>query len=227
MQDTKSSTTSTTWASSADVNNDLAEANVIVSKLSDKALLKMEVIQSLLENSDAYGGLRQRTTYTQKLKEAAEKLGKSVRTVRRLVEKWEQEGLPGLAQNQRLDKGKHRVDENWQEFILKTYKEGNKGSKRMTRQQVFIRAKARADDLGVKPLSHMTVYRILQPLIDKIEQAKSIRSPGWRGSRLSVKTRDGKDLQIEHSNQVWQCDHTLVDVLGSTDPLMQNRVENP
>ncbi|MEH2160659.1 MAG: Mu transposase C-terminal domain-containing protein [Nostoc sp.] len=59
----------------------------------------------------------------------------------------------------------------------------------------------------------MTVYRILQPLIDKIEQAKSIRSPGWRGSRLSVKTRDGKDLQIEHSNQVWQCDHTRVDVL--------------
>ncbi|WP_226889363.1 hypothetical protein [Nostoc sp. MG11] len=56
MQDAKSSTTSTTWASSADVNNDLAEANVIVSKLSDEALLKMEVIQSLLENSD-------RTTY--------------------------------------------------------------------------------------------------------------------------------------------------------------------
>ncbi|MEH2013836.1 Mu transposase C-terminal domain-containing protein [Nostoc sp.] len=206
MQNAESSTTPTTWASSADVNNDPAEANVIVSKLSDEALLKIEVIQSLLENSD-------RTTYTQKLKEAAEKLGKSVRTVRRLVDKWEQEGLAGLAQNQRMDKGKYRVDENWQEFILNTYKEGNKGSKRMTRQQVFIKAKARADELGVKPPSHMTVYRILQPLIDKIEQAKSIRSPGWRGSRLSVKTRDGKDLQIEHSNQVWQCDHTLVDVL--------------
>ncbi|MBD2242354.1 Mu transposase C-terminal domain-containing protein [Nostoc sp. FACHB-888] len=188
------------------MNNDLAEANIIVSKLSDEALLKMEVIQNLLDNSD-------RTTYTQKLKEAAEKLGKSVRTVRRLVEKWEQEGLAGLAQNQRLDEGKHRVDGNWQEFILNTYKEGNKESKRMTRQQVFIKAKAEAEELGVKPPSHMTVYRILQPLIDKIEQAKSIRSPGWRGSRLSVKTRDGKDLQIEHSNQVWQCDHTRVDVL--------------
>ncbi len=206
MQNAEFFTTSTTWASSADVNNDLAEANVIVSKLSNEALLKMEVIQSLLKNSDS-------TTYTQKLKEAAEKLGKSVRTVRRLVDKWEQEGLAGLVQNQRVDKGKHRVDEDWQEFVLKTYKEGNKGSKRMTRQQVFIRVKARADELGVKPPSHMTVYRILQPLIDKIEQAKSIRSPGWRGSRLSVKTLDGKDLQIEHSNQVWQCDHTLVDVL--------------
>ncbi|MBP5974041.1 Mu transposase C-terminal domain-containing protein [Brasilonema sp. CT11] len=195
-----------TLASSADVNNNLAETNVIVDELSDEALLKMEVIQSLLENSD-------RTTYTQRLQQAAEKLGKSVRTVRRLVDKWEQEGLAGLTQNQRADKGKHRVDENWQEFVLKTYKEGNKGSKRMTRQQVFIRVKARADELGIKPPSHMTVYRILQPLIDKIEQAKSIRSPGWRGSRLSVKTRDGKDLQVEHSNQVWQCDHTLIDVL--------------
>ncbi len=95
MQNAEYSTTSTTGASSTDVNNDLAKANVIVSKLSDEALVKMEVIQSLLKNSD-------RTTYTQKLKEAAEKLGKSVRTVRRLVDKWEQEGLAGLAQNQRM-----------------------------------------------------------------------------------------------------------------------------
>lgn len=206
MQDAEFSTNSTIKASSVDVNNNQAETNVIVSELSNEALLKMEVIQNLLEDSD-------RTTYTQRLQQAAEKLGKSVRTVRRLVDRWEHSGLAGLVQNQRGDKGKHRVDENWQEFILKIYQEGNKGSKRMTRQQVFIRAKARSDELGVKPPSHMTVYRILQPLIDKIEQAKSIRSPGWRGSRLSVKTRDGKDLQIEHSNQVWQCDHTLVDVL--------------
>jgi len=161
MQDTEFSTTSTTKASPADVNNNLAETNVIVSELSDEALLKMEVIQNLLEDSE-------RTTYTQRLQQAAAKLGKSVRTVRRLVDRWEQEGLAGLVQNQRGDKGKHRVDENWQEFVLKTYKEGNKGSKRMTRQQVFIRAKARADELGIKPPSHMTVYRILQPLIDKL-----------------------------------------------------------
>jgi putative transposase len=190
----------------ANSNSNLTEANVIVSELSDEAKLKMEVIQSLLEAGD-------RTTYAQRLKEAAEKLGKSVRTVRRLIDKWEKEGLIGLTQTERNDKGKHRVDENWQEFILKTYKEGNKGSKRMTRQQVAVRVKARADELGVKPPSHMTVYRVLKPLIDKEEKAKSIRSPGWRGSRLSVKTRDGKDLQVEYSNQVWQCDHTRVDVL--------------
>jgi putative transposase len=136
-----------------------------------------------------------------------------VRTVRRLIDKWEQEGLAGLTQTQRADKGKHRVNENWQEFILKTYKEGNKGSKRMTRQQVAVRVKVRADELGVKPPSHMTVYRILQPLIEKQEKAKSVRSPGWRGSRLAMKTRDGKDLSVDYSNHVWQCDHTRVDVL--------------
>lgn len=184
----------------------LKETNVIASELSDEALHKIEVIQSLLEDND-------RGTYTQRLQEAAKKLGKSVRTVRRLVDKWEREGLAGLVENQRADKGNYRVDKYWQEFVLNTYNEGNKGSKRMTRQQVFIRVKARADELGIKSPSHMTVYRILQPLIDKQEQAKSIRSPGWRGSRLSVKTRDGKDLQVEYSNQVWQCDHTRVDVL--------------
>lgn len=206
MQDYNSFTPPATQETASDTSKNMAETNVILSELSDEAKLKMQVIQSLLEAGD-------RTTYAQKLKEGAEKLGKSVRTVRRLIDKWEKEGLVGLEQNERTDRGKHRVDENWQEFILKTYKEGNKASKRMTRQQVAVRVKARADELGVKPPSHMTVYRILQPVIEKQEKAKSIRSPGWRGSRLSVKTRDGKDLIVEYSNQVWQCDHTRVDVL--------------
>jgi putative transposase len=83
----------------------------------------------------------------------------------------------------------------------------------MTPKQVFLRVQAKAHELGVKSPSHMTVYRILNPLIEKQEKAKSIRSPGWRGSRLSVKTRDGADLAVEYSNQVWQCDHTLADLL--------------
>ncbi len=218
MQNAKFSKTSGTRVSSVDVHNvsscgdtlcnspGVKEENIIVSKVSDETLLRMEVIQSLLGNNDG-------ATYTQRLEEAAKKLGKSTRTVRRLVDKWQQEGLAGLVQNQRADKGKHRVDENWQEFVLKTYKEGNKGSKRMNRKQVFMRAKARAQKLGIKPPSHMTVYRILKPVIEKKSQDRSIRSPGWHGSRLSVKTRDGKDLQVEYSNQVWQCDHTRVDIL--------------
>ncbi len=65
MQDGEFSTTSMTKASPADVNNNQAETNVIVSELSDEALLKMEVIQNLLEDSDAFGNAsRERTTYT-------------------------------------------------------------------------------------------------------------------------------------------------------------------
>jgi putative transposase len=183
-----------------------ANAPVIPSALSPEAKLKLEVIESLLAAEN-------KQIYAERLKEAAVKLDKSDRTIRRLVKKWEQDGLVGLTETKRTDRGTHRVDEDWQEFILKTYKEGNKGSKRMTRRQVFVRVEARADELNVKTPSHMTVYRILQPIIDRQEKAKSIRSPGWRGERLSIKTRDGLDLTIEHSNQVWQCDHTRADVL--------------
>ena len=59
----------------------------------------------------------------------------------------------------------------------------------------------------------MTGYRVLQPLIEKQEKKKSIRSPGWRGTQLSLKTRIGQDLSVEYSNHVWQCDHTRADIL--------------
>ncbi|MEP0880966.1 Mu transposase C-terminal domain-containing protein [Trichocoleus sp. ST-U3] len=184
-----------------------AEANEIVTDFSDDAKLMQEVIQSLLEPCD-------RITYGERQREAAAKLGKSVRTIRRLVKKWETEGLSALQPNKRADKGKHRIDGEWQEFIIKTYKDGNKGSKRITPQQVAVRVAAKAAELGQEKYpSYRTVYRVLQPIIENQEKTQSVRSRGWRGSRLSVKTRDGQDLSVEYSNHVWQCDHTRVDVL--------------
>ncbi|MBD2495472.1 Mu transposase C-terminal domain-containing protein [Nostoc sp. FACHB-280] len=188
-------------------SNTSPEKNVIVTELSEEAQLKLEVIQSLLEPCD-------RTTYGQKLKEAAEKLGVSVRTVQRLVKKWEEDGLVGFTQTGRADKGKHRIGEFWENFIIKTYKEGNKGSKRMTPKQVALRVQAKARELGdSKPPNYRTVLRVLAPILEQKEKAKSIRSPGWRGTTLSVKTREGQDLSVDYSNHVWQCDHTRVDVL--------------
>lgn len=188
-------------------NSKVQEQNEIVIELSEEARTKQEVIQSLLDPCD-------RATYGLRQREAAEKLGKSVRTVRRLVKQWEEEGLTALATTKRADKGKHRIDEDWQKFIIKTYKEGNKGSKRMTPNQVAIRVQAKASELGQENYpSYRTVYRILQPIIEKQEQTQSVRNRGWKGSRLSVKTRAGQDLSVEYSNHVWQCDHTRVDVL--------------
>ncbi|WP_242054691.1 helix-turn-helix domain-containing protein [Nostoc sp. FACHB-190] len=200
-----------TSVNSADVlsqeSNTSPETNVIVTELSEEAQLKLEVIQSLLEPCD-------RTTYGQKLKEAAEKLGVTVRTVQRLVKKWEEDGLVGFTQTGRADKGKHRIGEFWENFIIKTYKEGNKGSKRMTPKQVALRVQAKARELGdSKPPNYRTVLRVLAPILEQKEKTKSIRSPGWRGTTLSVKTREGQDLSVDYSNHVWQCDHTRVDVL--------------
>ncbi|WP_313959067.1 helix-turn-helix domain-containing protein [Umezakia ovalisporum] len=62
--------------------------NVIVTELPEETQWKLEVIQSLLKPCD-------RTSYGQKLKEAAAKLDVSVRTVQRLVKKWEENGLVG------------------------------------------------------------------------------------------------------------------------------------
>ena len=119
------------------------EKNEVVVELDDEAQLKMEVIQTLLEPCD-------RSTYGKRLREAAEKLGKSKRTVQRLVKKWEEDGLPGLAQTKRADKGSHRINEDLEKFILNTYQNGNKGSKRITRKQVYLRTKIKAQELGLK-----------------------------------------------------------------------------
>ncbi len=184
-----------------------SETNEIVTELSYEERRVLEVIQGLLEPCD-------RKTYGERQREAAAKLGKSVRTIRRLVKKWEEQGLAALQTTTRVDKGRHRIDSDWQKFIINTYKEGNKGSKRISPLQVSMRVKVKASELGQKEYpSYRTVYRVLQSVIEQQEQKAKVRSRGWRGSRLSVKTREGKDLSVEYSNHVWQCDHTLVDLL--------------
>jgi len=82
----------------------------------------------------------------------------------------------------------------------------------MSRAQVAVRVRVRAQELGDEDYpSRTTVYRILRPELEKRQQQK--RSIGWRGERLKLKTREGLEIPIEWSNQVWQCDHTRVDVL--------------
>jgi putative transposase len=166
------------------------ERNKIASELPIFAKVKLEVIQSLIEPCD-------RSTYGQRLREGAQKLGISVRSVQRLFKKYQEEGLAALTSTNRADKGTHRIGEFWQDFIIKTYKEGNKGSKRITPKQVALKVQAKASEIQEdNPPSYKTVLRVLKPILEKQEKAKSIRSPGWRGSTLSVKTRDGDDLEI-------------------------------
>lgn len=190
-----------TTPQSTEVNE--TKDNEIVTEIhSAKARLKLEVISELTEPCD-------RETYGERLKSAAEKLDCSVRTVQRLVKKWEEEGLAAFTQDSRRDAGTHRISEEWQKFIINAYKKG-----KATPSQIAVKAKnkAKAEGQHYYP-SHMTVYRVLAPLIEKKEQASNIRNIGWRGSRLALKTRDGEELAVEYSNQVWQCDHTRADIL--------------
>jgi len=166
-----------------------------------EARLKLEVIQKLIEPCD-------RATYGNRLSSAAEKLDCSVRTVQRLVKKWEEEGLAAFAQDGRHDKGKYRISQDWQKFIIDAY---GKGQCTPSQVAIKVKTKARAERQESYPC-HMTVYRVLAPLIEKQEQVSNIRNVGWRGSRLALKTRAGEDLVVEYSNQVWQCDHTRADI---------------
>ncbi len=190
-------------SSEASNDEDSSESNEIITELvSAEARLKLEVIRKLIEPCD-------RAVYGERLRTAAEKLDCTVRTVQRLVKKWEAEGVAAFAQEGRRDNGTHRISKDWQDFIIAAYDKG-----KCTPAQVAIKVKNKAKAEGQdKYPSHMTVYRVLAPEIEKQEQASNVRNIGWRGSRLALKTRDGEELVVEYSNQVWQCDHTRADVL--------------
>nr|WP_216595572.1 helix-turn-helix domain-containing protein [Myxosarcina sp. GI1] len=188
-------------------NDKNSDRYIIPTEFDEEIKRKMEIIESLMEPCN-------RKTYSKKLKKAAKKLGKSKKTVQRLVQRWKEEGIAGLKTGERNDKGQHRISQEWQDFIFNTFREGNKGSRKMSRKQVAVRVKNKAQELGVKKYPNCrTVYRVLQPLIEARESKPKIRSVGWRGSSLSVKTRDGNYIGVEYSNHVWQCDHTKVDIL--------------
>lgn len=173
--------------------------------ITDEVKLRMEVIQSLTEPCD-------RQTFSIRKKEAAEKLGVSVRQIERLLKKWREERLLGLTTT-RSDKGKYRIDDEWVDFIIDTFEKGNKGSKRITRHQVLLKVKGRAKQLNLdKYPSRQSVYRILDKYIQDKEIKRKARSAGMLGERLTHMTRDKRELEVEGSNDVWQCDHTRLDV---------------
>jgi putative transposase len=219
-------------------------------RLSGEQRLKLEIIRNLREPCD-------RLTYGQRLEEAAKKLGKSERTVRRLIKSWEEKGIAALAEVPRADKGQVRKSEYWYNLSLKIYKQGNKGSDRMTRTQVaekiettayefakkeleaeisklesqgfwgedldwelkdLIKIKEKAEGFKYwskygKPPSTRTVERWLKPVEEKRHKSRTSRSPGWHGSEHVIKTRDGQEISVKYSNQVWQIDHTKADLL--------------
>ena len=183
----------------------------IFSELSETNKLKMELIEGICHASD-------RKTKTELIKQAATILEKSTRTIRRMVSKVEQEGLTALVSTVRADKGQLRISAEWQEKIIKLYKQKKRILNKKNKDQKLevncfqiwklIEAEAKLSGLkdGEFP-SHVTVYKVLEPLLNK----KKPRHPG-QGLKQFIQTTDGQ-LEITHSNQIFQCDHTDSDVL--------------
>ena len=88
----------------------------IFSELSEIDKLKMELVEGIRHAND-------RQTKTKLIEEAAIILEKSTRTIRRMVTKVEQEGLTALVSKVRSDKGQLRISPEWQEKIIKLYKQ--------------------------------------------------------------------------------------------------------
>jgi putative transposase len=155
-----------------------------------------------------------RPTYLALQQEIAEQLKMTVRNVRHLMRGWQAEGVSGVIRRGRSDVGVRRIEEEWRDYIWQTDRAGNRGGRRMSRAQVAVRVAARGEELGESnPPSRTTVYRVLASEIEAQQQRQRRRSIGWQGESLILKTREGLEVEVKASNQVWQCDHTRVDLL--------------
>lgn len=197
---------------SADLEQPEAKEYKILTELSEDDKLKRELIQAIRHAK------KDLKTKTKLIKEAAIKLGKSTRTIRRMVAKVEQEGLAALASTVRSDRGQLRISPQWQEKIIKLYKQKKRQVNQKDKNkklevncfQIWKLIEAEAKLSGLKDgefPSHVTVYKVLEPFLNK----KKLRHPG-QGLKQFIQTTDGQ-LEITHSNQIFQCDHTTLDIL--------------
>ncbi|PSN12963.1 hypothetical protein C7293_17990 [filamentous cyanobacterium CCT1] len=183
------------------------EQVVLPVHLSPTTQKRLDAIMRLLEPCAS------RKEYGDRLRAEAAKLGVSGRTLHRYKRQWHEKGLIGLADDTRADKGKSRIHPELQDLAKKLFKNRNHNGKRLNRKDVYEHVRQKAIDLGLKPPAQSTIYDFLKPLYKAEENKKSIRTPGWQGETLILSTKDGGELEPEESNQVWQIDHTLADIL--------------
>ena len=139
----------------------------------------------------------------------------SARQVERLLKQYETDKLLETSGVVRSDKGQHRINDYWQDYIRQVYEKSLKDKHPLKPADVVREVKRHAViDLHHEEGDHphpATVYRILKPLVERQKRKRKIRNPG-AGSWLAVETRDGKLLKAEFSNQIVQCDHTKLDI---------------
>ena len=109
----------------------MSKERVTIEGLSDRDKERVGALQELL----GYVG---RSEYVDAQERVAKRLGLSVRSVQRLMQRWRAEGLSGVIRKGRSDRGKSQLSEFWREYILETWREGNKDGRRLSRAQVYV-----------------------------------------------------------------------------------------
>lgn len=185
---------------------------------------KIDLIDAVVQASD-------RKSRRDAIQNASEILGRTPRMIRLMAKKVENEGVATLAVG-RKDKGQFRISEQWSKFIIAEYEWGQRDGSRGNISQVYVHLMALAskrealreekyserfkkypkvlEDLIVgKHPSHPTVYKVINFYLER--KNKKVRHPGSPAEGQIIQTTEGI-LEIAHSNQIWQCDHTRLDI---------------
>ena len=170
------------------------EQAVFPAELSSEAQRKLDAIMRLLEPCAS------RQEYGQRLREEAEKLGISIRTLQRYKRQWHEKGLIGLTDDARSDKGKSRMAPELQKLATQLFKNRNRNGRRLNRKDIYKRVRQHAIDQNLNLPGQSTVYDFLKPLYEAEKLKKSIRSPGWQGEKLILNTKDGDNLNVEEGS---------------------------
>lgn len=212
-----------------------AEETAQTDEKQTKHLLVNEDSPEYLKKVDLIDAIRQapnKAARRDAIADAAKALGKSTRTIKRMVEKVEQVGVATLAVG-RKDKGQYRTSKYWHDFIVSLHEWGDREGSRINHNQIFGYLKAlaskgeelkdkkynerfkgysqvREDLIAGRHPSHVTVYKIINCYLE--EKNKKVRHPGSPIEGQIIQTTEGI-LEITHSNQIWQIDHTRLDIL--------------
>ncbi|MGP1387810.1 MAG: helix-turn-helix domain-containing protein [Thainema sp.] len=83
---------------------------LIVEELSERDRRRVSEIQELLRHQG-------QGDYRQAQKRAARRLGISVRSVQRLMQRWRRDGLAGVVRQERSDKGRSQLSAEWRRYM--------------------------------------------------------------------------------------------------------------
>jgi putative transposase len=204
--------------------------DLINRKLSSAEEQKFDALDAILQATDI-------KSRREAIAKAEKILEKSTRTIKRMVSRIQNEGVATLAAG-RKDKGQYRISEQWHRFIIVVYRWGERGGSAWCINQVheaFIALANQGEKLretvkkkegfdrkikrypnvledliSNKYPSRKTVYNVINNYLQRRKDAKR-RHPGADIDHQVIETTECI-LKITHSNQIWQIDHTKLDI---------------